>query len=74
MIVCLCHRVSDHDITRAAREGTACFDQLQDDTCVAMGCGCCLDCAVETFEAARSALTPGRPAGTHRVGAAIAPA
>jgi hemin uptake protein HemP len=29
MIVCICHRVSDRDIARAAREGCARFDELQ---------------------------------------------
>jgi len=52
MIVCLCHRVSDHDIARAVRDGTTSFEVLQDDTRVASSCGCCHDCARETFDAA----------------------
>ena len=52
MIVCLCHRVSDRDIVRAVREGTTSFDLLQDETRVAASCGCCYDCARETFDAA----------------------
>ena len=52
MIVCICHRVSDRDITGAVREGTACFDMLQDDTGVATACGCCHDCARKVFDAA----------------------
>jgi bacterioferritin-associated ferredoxin len=53
MIVCLCHRISDRDIERAA-QCTADFDQLQDDTCIARNCACCEDCAREVFEAARA--------------------
>jgi bacterioferritin-associated ferredoxin len=50
MIVCVCHRVSDRDIARAAREGCTSFDDLQLDIGVATSCGKCLDCARQTFE------------------------
>lgn len=52
MIVCLCHRISDRDIREAVRTGTRDFETLQDETCIARNCGCCEECAVETFEAA----------------------
>ena len=52
MIVCLCHRISDRDIHREVRGGTACFEQLQDDTRVASSCGACHDCAREVFDQA----------------------
>jgi bacterioferritin-associated ferredoxin len=52
MIVCLCHRISDRDIREAVRCGTRDFDTLQDDTSIARNCGCCEDCAMETFEEA----------------------
>ncbi|WP_064735873.1 (2Fe-2S)-binding protein [Azohydromonas australica] len=52
MIVCLCHRISDRDIREAVRTGTHDFETLQDETCIARNCGCCEDCAVETFEEA----------------------
>ena len=39
MIVCICHRVSDRDIARAAREGCASFDELQMELAVATSCG-----------------------------------
>jgi bacterioferritin-associated ferredoxin len=55
MIVCLCHRVSDRDIARAAREGVTSFDVLQDDTRVASSCGSCHDCAREIFDKACAA-------------------
>ena len=49
MIVCICHRVSDRDIARAAREGCASFDELQLELSVATSCGKCHDCAHATF-------------------------
>lgn len=51
MIVCICHRVSDRDIARAARAGCASFDELQFELSVATACGACHDCARQTFEA-----------------------
>jgi bacterioferritin-associated ferredoxin len=63
MIVCLCHRVSDRDIVQAVRNGTRCFEVLQDDLLVAASCACCHDCAREIFDAAcRSHETPCRAA------------
>lgn len=53
MIICLCHRISDRDIERAAREGMPDFEALQDETAIARNCGCCLECAQEIFDAAR---------------------
>ena len=53
MIVCLCHRISDRDIERAAQH-TPDFDRLQDDTCIARNCGCCEESAREIFIAARA--------------------
>jgi bacterioferritin-associated ferredoxin len=49
MIVCICHRVSNHDIARAVRGGCSSFDELQFELSVATGCGACHDCARETF-------------------------
>ncbi|MEJ7137817.1 (2Fe-2S)-binding protein [Amphibiibacter pelophylacis] len=40
MIVCVCHRVSDHTIRRCGREG-GCFDTLQFEHGVATQCGQC---------------------------------
>jgi bacterioferritin-associated ferredoxin len=50
MIICICHRVSDRDIARAARDGCPSFDDLQIDMGVATSCGKCHDCARQTFE------------------------
>lgn len=55
MIVCLCHRVSDHAITREARAGCASFDALQESLRVATACGACADCAREVFAQAHDA-------------------
>ncbi|MEZ5647001.1 MAG: (2Fe-2S)-binding protein [Burkholderiaceae bacterium] len=44
MIVCVCHRVSDHHIARAARSGMA-FDDIQLEMGVATQCGKCESCA-----------------------------
>lgn len=49
MIVCLCHRVSDRDIVRAAHGGCCSFEELQFELGVATGCGACLECAQSTF-------------------------
>ncbi|MGY4828774.1 (2Fe-2S)-binding protein [Sphaerotilaceae bacterium SBD11-9] len=54
MIVCVCHRISDRDIERHARNGCASFDELQMDSGVASCCGRCADCARDVFESARS--------------------
>ena len=45
MIVCVCRRVSDRDIHRAARDGVQSFDELQAELGVATACGSCADCA-----------------------------
>lgn len=59
MIICLCHRVSDRDIARAAQQGCASFEQLQARTGVATGCGRCRECAHDRFQAQRQAVLAG---------------
>ncbi len=49
MVICICRRVSDRDIARAARDGCPSFEDLQVDLGVATCCGKCGDCARETF-------------------------
>lgn len=61
MIVCLCHKVSDHDIARAVAAGCSSFDDLQLELGVACSCGRCHDDARETFDH----LHHGR-SGAHR--------
>jgi bacterioferritin-associated ferredoxin len=46
MIICVCHRVSDRDISKMSREGAS-FDELQWELGVATQCGRCEDCARE---------------------------
>ena len=68
MIVCVCHRVSDRDITREAHAGCTSFDQLQDELLVGTGCGACVECAQEVFQ---SANCSGRRCDIRQVGAPI---
>jgi len=49
MIVCVCRRVSDRDIHRAARDGVGSFDDLQIELGVGTACGACVDCAHTTW-------------------------
>ena len=44
MIVCVCRRVSDRDIARAAHQGLS-FDEIQLELGVATQCGRCTECA-----------------------------
>jgi bacterioferritin-associated ferredoxin len=52
MIVCVCRRISDRDIHRAAREGVGSFDDLQAETGVGTACGSCVDYAQDTWDEA----------------------
>jgi bacterioferritin-associated ferredoxin len=54
MIVCICRRVSDHDIRRAASEGAVSLECLQFDLGVATQCGRCADCATRVLCDARA--------------------
>jgi bacterioferritin-associated ferredoxin len=54
MIVCVCLRISDRQITIRALEGCQSFDELQFDTGVATRCGTCRPFAVEVFEQQRA--------------------
>jgi bacterioferritin-associated ferredoxin len=49
MIVCVCHRISDKEITLHASEGKS-FEDIQIDLGVATQCGRCEDCAREVVE------------------------
>ena len=63
MIVCVCRRVSDHQIRRAAAEGAATLEDLQIDLGVATGCGRCADCACDVLAEAngRAAVVAWMP-------------
>jgi bacterioferritin-associated ferredoxin len=49
MIVCVCHRVSDREIIRHAREGKG-FDDIQFELGVATQCGQCEGCARDVID------------------------
>ncbi|MDZ7812159.1 MAG: (2Fe-2S)-binding protein [Ideonella sp.] len=64
MIVCVCRRVSDHEIRRAVGQGCSSFAELQQTLGVATACGKCGDCALQTLQAAlmptpKRAVPPG---------------
>lgn len=62
MIVCVCRRVSDHQIRQAAADGIATFDELQMELGVATQCGRCADCACDVLARASCALALERAA------------
>ena len=55
MIVCICRRISDHQIRKAAADGAHSLECLQFDLGVATQCGRCADCASRVLCEARSA-------------------
>ena len=66
MIVCVCRRVSERDIHRAAREGVDSFEELQSELGVGTACGSCVDCALDTWAAARQRVAGARGCATQR--------
>lgn len=54
MIVCVCNRVSDREISRHARAGMS-FDDIQLELGVATCCGSCESCARELVEQCNAA-------------------
>ena len=61
MIVCVCRRISDHQIRQAAAEGAVSLECLQFELGVATQCGRCADCASRVLGDARSASAPNMP-------------
>jgi bacterioferritin-associated ferredoxin len=59
MIVCVCRRISDHQIRQAAADGAHSLECLQFDLGVATQCGRCADCASRV-------LCDARSTGTHQ--------
>ena len=55
MIVCVCRRVSDRDIVRAAHQGMS-FDEIQLELGVGTQCGRCAECACGIVEQCNAAL------------------
>lgn len=60
MIVCVCRRVSDHQIRQAAAEGAHSLDCLSFELGVATQCGRCADCAARVLHDARATACPGK--------------
>jgi bacterioferritin-associated ferredoxin len=58
MIVCVCRRVSDHQIREAVADGAHSLECLQIDLGVATQCGRCADCASKVLCDARAAHAP----------------
>ncbi len=56
MIVCVCRRISDHQIREAAAEGAVSLECLQFELGVATQCGRCADCATAVLHEARCAV------------------
>jgi len=65
MIVCVCRRVSDHQIRRAAAEGAVSLECLQFELGVATQCGRCADCASHILCDARAASAPSSASIAH---------
>ena len=59
MIVCVCRRVSDHQIRQAVADGAVSLECLQFDLGVATQCGRCADCASKILCDARHAAPQG---------------
>jgi len=56
MIVCVCRRISDHQIREAAANGAHSLECLQFDLGVATQCGRCADCASRVLCEARNSV------------------
>jgi bacterioferritin-associated ferredoxin len=66
MIVCVCRRISDHQIRQAAAEGAVSLECLHFDLGVATQCGRCADCATSLLRAAQP-----QPANAERQAACL---
>ena len=55
MIVCVCRRMSDHQIHQAVADGAQTLECLQFDLGVATQCGRCADCASRVLCDAKAA-------------------
>ena len=56
MIVCVCRRVTDHQIRKAVDDGAHSLECLQFDLGVATQCGRCAECACGIVEQCNAAL------------------
>jgi bacterioferritin-associated ferredoxin len=60
MIVCVCRRISDHQIRQAAAQGAVSLECLQFELGVATQCGRCADCASHVLCDARAVKAQAR--------------
>ena len=60
MIVCVCRRITDHQIRQAAADGAVSLECLQFELGVATECGRCADCASAVLCDARAAKCESR--------------
>ena len=56
MIVCVCRRISDHQIRQAVRDGAQTIECLQRELGVATQCGRCAECACQVLRDAKHEL------------------
>ncbi len=56
MIVCVCHRISDHQIRQAACDGAQTLECLQFELGVATKCGRCAECACQVLHEAKGEI------------------
>ncbi len=56
MIVCVCRRISDHQIRRAVRDGAQTLECLQSELGAATQCGRCAECACQVLRDEKQAL------------------
>ncbi len=60
MIVCVCRRITDHQIRQAAADGAVSLECLQFELGVATQCGRCADCASSVLCDARAVKAESR--------------
>ena len=73
MIVCVCRRISDHQIRQAAADGAVSLECLQFELGVATQCGRCADCASHVLCDAREARVEAQLAPQQHVSLGLVP-
>jgi bacterioferritin-associated ferredoxin len=56
MYVCICHRITDKDIQKAAQSGCCSLRNLQEKTCLGTQCGNCIELAQEILTQATTPI------------------
>ena len=73
MIVCVCRRISDHQIRKAVADGAHSLECLQFDLGVATQCGRCADCASRVLCEARGGSLHQHPHPQRVISLTVAP-